>query len=80
MMMNMSEIDNWKVVQKKQIVDDQIGGDLRRQGSKQYRTTKCTIPYRECVQYHTTMCVQYHTTMCVQYHTKNVYNTTQSTL
>ena len=25
----MSEIDNWKVAQKKQIVDDQIRGDLR---------------------------------------------------
>ena len=46
MKMNMSEIDNWKVVQKKQIVDDQIGGDLRRQGSKQYHTTMCTIPYK----------------------------------
>ena len=25
----LSEIDNWKVAQKKQIVDDQIRGDLR---------------------------------------------------
>ena len=29
MMMEVSEIDNWKVGQKKQIVDDQISGDLR---------------------------------------------------
>ena len=46
MMMIVSEIDNLKVAQKKQIVDDQIGGDLRRQGSKQYHTTMCTIPYK----------------------------------
>ena len=39
MMMKVSEIDNWKVGQKKQIVDDQISGDLR--GDKvEYNTSQ----------------------------------------
>ena len=39
MMMKVSEIDNWKVGQKKQIVDDQISGDLR-EDKVEYNTSQ----------------------------------------